>query len=389
MRLIALPLSVLLTTVACAPEDTPPVFAEIGSPLPGLSARETEAFEAGRAVFARIFTPEEGLGPRFNENSCSACHTFPVDGGTGETAVRKATRHTGSDRCDLLSEQGGENLRIQVTPALARMEGAAVPIPPEAQHQARFTIPFIFGLGLVGAIPHETLEALADPDDSDGDGISGRIGRDRTGRPARFGRKADVASLEDFNDSALRLEMGLTTPAFPVEAMAGGRPAVPPEADPAPEPEIDHETFAALSAFVRFLAPPSPAEIVEGSPVARGRELFREIGCADCHVPTLQAGPHQSAAIAHRTIALYSDLLLHDMGTGLAGTCGPGASTTEYRTEPLMGLRYRQTFLHDGRARRVRDAIIHHGGEAESARFRFLELHRIEQEALLRFLGTL
>lgn len=389
MRPNALPLIVLLTTVACTSEDTPPVSAEIGSALPGLGAEETEAFETGRAVFARIFTPEEGLGPRFNENSCSACHTFPVDGGTGETAVRKATRHTGSDRCDVLSERGGENLRIQVTAALAGMSGAAVPVPPEAQHQARFTIPFIFGLGLVDAIPHETLEALADPDDADGDGVSGRIGRDRAGRPARFGRKADVASLEDFNDSALRLEMGLTTPAFPDETMAGGSPAVPPEADPAPEPEIDRETFAALSAFVRFLAPPSPGEIVEGSPAARGREYFEEIGCADCHVPTLQAGPHPSAAIAHRTIALYSDLLLHDMGTGLAGTCGPGAGTTEYRTEPLMGLRYRQTFLHDGRAGRVRDAIIQHGGEAESARRRFLELHRLEQEALLRFLGTL
>lgn len=389
MRPTALPLIVLLTTAACASEDTPPVHAEIGSPLPGLSPEETEAFEAGRTVFARIFTPEEGLGPRFNENSCSACHTFPVDGGTGETAVRKATRHTGSDRCDLLSERGGENLRIQVTPALARMNGAAVPDPPEAHHRARFTIPFIFGLGLVEAIPLETLETLADPDDSDGDGISGRIGRDRAGGSARFGRKADVASLDDFNDSALRLEMGLTTPAFPDEAMAGALPPVPPETDPAPEPEIDPETFAALSAFVRFLAPPAPADIAPGSPAARGRELFGETGCADCHVPTLQAGPHPSPAIAHRTVALYSDLLLHDMGAGLAGTCGPGASTSEYRTEPLMGLRYRRTFLHDGRAGRVRDAILQHGGEAAAARERFLELHRVEQEALLRFLGTL
>lgn len=389
MRLTALPLILLLTTGACGSDATPPVFAEIGSPLPGLSPEETEAFEAGRAVFARIFTPDEGLGPRFNENSCSACHTFPVDGGTGETAVRKATRHTDSGRCDLLSEQGGENLRIQVTPALAQLGGTAVPTPPDAHHETRFAIPFVFGLGLVDAIPYETLEALADPDDSDGDGISGRVGRDRMGRPARFGRKADVASLDDFNDSALRLEMGLTTPAFPDETWAGAIPPVPPETDPAPEPEVDLVTFAALSAFVRFLAPPAPANIVEASPEARGRRYFEEAGCADCHVPTLQAGPHPSPAIANRTIALYSDLLLHDMGAGLAGTCGPAASTTEYRTEPLMGLRYREAYLHDGRARRVRDAIIQHGGEAVSARRRFLELHRVEQEALLRFLGTL
>ena len=360
----------------------------MGSPLPGLTAAERSRFEAGRAVFAHVFTPEEGLGPRFNENSCSACHTFPVDGGTGETAVNKATRHTGAETCDLLTPQGGENIRIQVTPA-ARDAGATPSRPPEdAEHRARFTIPFLFGLGLVDAVPQSTLEALADPDDRNGDGISGRIGRDRSGRPARFGRKADMASLAAFVDGALRLEMGLTTPLHPDEAMAGAVPPVPESVDPTPEPEIDEVSFEAVVDFMRFLAPPAQGD-PDAPLVARGRVLFDSLGCAGCHVPELRAGDHASAAVSGRSIALFSDLLLHDMGPGLAGTCAPGADVTEYRTEPLMGLRHRRVFLHDGRVRRVRDAILQHGGEAAAARARFAALDRVTQGAVLRYLNTL
>lgn len=389
MRLRDTSYCIALLLVACAAETSSTVTAEMGEAVPGLSDTEARAFAAGRGVFARIYTPAEGLGPRFNENSCSACHTFPVDGGTGETAVRKATRHTADGTCDLLSEHGGLNLRLQATPALAAGDDARVPTPSVATHAARFTIPFVFGLGLVDAIPLASLEARADPEDADGDGVSGRLGRDVDGRPARFGRKADVATLEDFVDSALRLEMGLTTPRLPDEAGAGSIPPVGADVDPTPEPEIDAGTFDDLTAFVRFLAPPAPAD-AEGDPsVQRGRELFEELGCAACHAPVLRTGSHPSAALRNRAVALYSDLLLHDMGPGLEGTCAPGASTTEYRTEPLMGLRYRDTYLHDGRSRRVRDAILLHGGEAEATRRRFSELDRLQQEALLGFLGTL
>lgn len=374
---------------ACGADDAATVGGAPGAPLPDLGAAETEAFEAGRSVFRKIFSPEEGLGPRFNESSCSACHTFPVDGGTGETAVRKATRQTASGGCDLLSDRGGENLRIQVTPALAEAGGAPVPAPEGATHRARFTIPFLFGLGLVDAIPLEVLESRADPDDVDGDGVSGRLGRDREGRPARFGRKADLASLDDFIDSAFRLEMGITTPDAPDEDRAGAIPPVPAGTDPAPEPEVGRDQFDAVSAFLRFLAPLAPSEDGDDPTVERGSAFFRDIGCAACHVPVLRTGPHEIEALAHKAIALYSDLLLHDMGPELEATCGPGASPTEFRTEPLMGLRYRDVFLHDGRAGRVRDAILLHGGEAEGARRRFAQLHRLDQEAVLRFLGTL
>lgn len=378
----------LLLAGACSPASDPPVHAPMGDPLPGLAAPDRERFERGRALFARIFTPGEGLGPRFNENSCSACHTFPVDGGTGETAVTKATRHSGAEACDLLTPGGGENVRIQVTPAARAAGVEPLPAPEDAEHRARFTIPFLFGLGLVDAIPLRTLETLADPEDEDGDGISGRIGRNRDGAPARFGRKADVASLRDFTDSALRLEMGLTTPDHPDETEAGGSPDVPPEVDPAPDPEVTEEEVEALTDFVRYLAPPSPAESTDPL-VERGELLFSALGCTDCHVPRLRAGDDASAAVAGRSVALFSDLLLHDMGSSLAGTCSSEASVYEYRTEPLMGLRYRETYLHDGRAGRVVDAILFHGGEALAARDRFASLDRLTQEALLRYLNTL
>ncbi|MDP2958171.1 MAG: di-heme oxidoredictase family protein, partial [Longimicrobiales bacterium] len=172
--------------------------AEIGTPLPGLTPEELERFEAGRTHFTRRFTPDEGLGPRFNEDACNACHTMPADGGTGETSVTKATRTLPDGRCDPLVPHGGENVRISVTPALAAAGGGRVPVPENATNTALFTIPFVFGLGIVDAIPQEALDDLADPDDADRDGISGRLGRNVNGEPARFGRKADQATLLDF-----------------------------------------------------------------------------------------------------------------------------------------------------------------------------------------------
>ena len=341
-------------------------------------------------IFARQYTPDEGLGPRFNENSCNACHTFPTDGGSGETNVRRVSTTRADGSCDPLTAESGQNLRIQVTPALAAAGGQPERDTSIGTHTGIFTIPFVYGLGLVDAVPLETLRALEDPDDRDGDGISGRLGTDADGRPARFGRKGDVASLEDFVDSAFRLEMGLTTPRQPDESVAGIAPGVPEGAsvDPAPEPEVSPEDFDAAVAFVRFLAPPSPG-LVDEDLEREGERRFQELGCDDCHLPVLTTGPTSSPALTNKSIALFSDLLLHDMGPGLESVCTSGASTTEHRTEPLMGIRHRDRFLHDGRATRIMDAIQAHGGEADAARARFAALNRLEQEALLRYLGTL
>jgi CxxC motif-containing protein (DUF1111 family) len=386
----ALVIPALAGLAACdsSPSLPDPIHGEVGDPLPGLSAATLDLFERGAAAFERQYTEGEGLGPRFNENSCDACHTFPVDGGTGETNIRRVSRTLGDGSCDPLTEASGGNLRVQVTEALAAAGGKPERDTSIGTHTAVFTIPFTFGLGLVDAIPLEVLEAMEDPNDADGDGISGRLGRDAQGRPARFGRKGDVASLADFVDGAFRMEMGLTTHRVPDEDQAGNPPGVPDGVDPAGEPEVSREDFEAVVAFLRFLAPPAPAA-VDTPEEEEGRRFFQELGCAGCHVPVLPTAPFPDGSVTAAAVGLYSDLLLHDMGPGLEGTCTPAATNTEYRTEPLMGLRYRDRFLHDGRATRVMDAILAHGGEAEVARAAFDGLNRLQQESLLRFLGTL
>lgn len=390
-------LAVLLAAVAplgCGDGATTvpvPVAGEPGEPLPDLSAQAMARFEAGRALFRHAYTEEEGLGPRFNENACNACHTVPSDGGTGETLVRRASRTRADGTCDGLGVEGGANLRLRATAALTAAGGGRVAMPADADHSASFTIPFLYGMGLVDAVPQSVLDSLADPDDADGNGISGRVGHDAAGHPARFGRKADVATLADFVDSAFRMEMGITTPRYPMESMAGSIPAVPEGVDPAPEPEVDSASFQAVTDYVRMLAPTAskvPSDDAERASMDQGRTLFSSLGCVGCHVPVMVAGPSPVPGIEGRAVALYSDLLLHDMGPELEGPCAPGATTTEYRTEPLMGLRYRRTFLHDGRAGRIMDAVLAHGGEARTARDAFASLDRVTQEVLLLWLQT-
>ena len=366
------------------------MWAEIGEPVPGLTVEELSRFQAGKATFAKPFTADEGLGPRFNENACNACHTDPADGGTGEQLVVKASRVDVEGRCESMAAHGGENLRRRVTERAAAQGFGATPVPESATHRGRLNTPFLFGMGLLDAIPLSELQELADPTDQDGDGISGRLGVDAQGRPARFGRKANVATLRDFVDEAFRMEMGITTPDHPDEAVAGALPALTEGIDPAGEPEIGVDAFEATVDFVRFLAPPAPRSADgQDTSVERGRALFSELGCAGCHVPRLPIGPDAPSAYAGRSVALYSDLLLHDLGPDLAAHCTSGAEATEYRTEPLMGLRYRSVYLHDGRAGRIRDAILSHGGEASNARAAFSALDRVTQEAVLAFLRTL
>jgi CxxC motif-containing protein (DUF1111 family) len=250
--------------------------------------------------------------------------------------------------------------------------------------------PFLFGLGLVEAIPDEAVLSRADPDDANGDGISGRAARTPDGRLGRFGRKAEFATLREFIETALHLEMGLTTRADQVETL-NGKP-VPPGTDPVPEPEVSAATVDLLLAFVRLLVPPAPSP--PRSPAHRdtleaGRRLFVELGCPACHTPAMRTGRSEIAALDRKTVALYSDLLLHDMGLGLADVCGYDASPSEVRTEMLMGLRSRDRYLHDGRAIDLRDAILAHGGEAQHSRDAFARLPWLRQEFVLMFLRSL
>lgn len=376
--------------VACM-RGPPPVAGEPGTPLPSLPDSLRVRFFAGRAQFDKVYTPEEGLGPLFNENQCSACHTSPASGGTGGfERVLKATRFAGPGACDLLRHEGGENVRTQATPLLRARGVGGETVPPSATEVGHFMPPFLFGLGLVEAVPDEQILARADPDDADGDGISGRAARTPDERLGRFGRKAEFATIREFTEGALRLEMGLTVRPEDVETV-NGRP-VPHGTDPVPEPEVDAATVDLVAAFVRFLAPPAPApprSRAHRDTVETGRRLFFEVGCAACHTPAMRTGPSPIAALHRKTVALYSDLLLHDLGPELADVCGFDAAPSEVRTEMLMGLGSRDRYLHDGRAIDLRDAILAHGGEAQRSRDAFARLPWLRQEYLLKFLRSL
>ena len=380
-----------LPFVAGCGEPPEAVGGEPGAPLPGLPVEALAEFHAGRALFDKVFLPEEGLGPLFNENQCSACHTVPASGGTtGFERIIRAARQDG-ERCDELHAEGGENVRTQATPLLRLRGIAKQEIPSSATQVARFLPPPLFGLGLIEAIPERTILSREDPDDANGDGISGRAGRTEDGRVARFGRKAEFATIAEFVESALQLEMGLTTPGRMSEGALGGAP-VPSSADPAPEPEIGPERIALLTAFVRYLVPPAPTptrSTAHEDSLRAGRQLFERAGCSACHTPTMATGKADLSALHRRGVALYSDLLLHDMGPALENVCAHGASSRELRTAALMGLRHRDRLLFDGRTSDLREAINAHGGEAARSRERFDGLSWSAQEILLAFLRSL
>ncbi len=358
-----------------------------GEPLRGLTAQERHRFDEGRKLFAQEFIPETGLGPLFNENSCGECHEDPDLGGNGDEVEVHATRLLSDGFCDPLAELGGPVFQQRVTPALHDALGIDLePIPEDVTARGMRSSPDLFGFGLLDAVPDSALLAMSDPEDRNHDGISGRPNRFVDGRIGRFGRKAFVPTLSEFNEGAFPNEQGVTTPEFPDEGTVGGTP-IPPGVDPLPEPEIDSRSLALVNDFVRFLAPPPSGKPTRT--IRQGRGLFQRIGCIACHVPELRTGSSPFRALAHRRVRAYTDLLLHDMGPDLADICLGLATPSEFRTEPLMGLGLSTRFLHDGRAASLEEAVREHGGEAQSARDRYLSLIPSQRAALLEFLHSL
>ena len=374
----------ILLATACR-KPAPPVPP--GDPLPGLDQAQRDQFDRGKVIFNRRFTPETGLGPLFNATGCGECHEKPAAGGVGDEVEVHATAFLANGVCDHLADLGGFVYQQEVTPALKAALGIdKEPIPAKATGQGRRSSPAIFGFGLLDAVPDSEILAYADPDDRDHDGISGRPNYFLDGRLGRFGRKALVPTLREFNEGAFPVEIGITVPSAPNEETVAGQP-IPPGVDPVPDPELDAESVALTNAFVRFLAPPSPPRLQGAS--RRGPELFEKVGCAACHRPRLRTGDSDVKALAHREVAAYTDLLLHDMGPALADICLGQATPSEFRTAPLMGLRFSEKFLHDGRAATIEEAIRLHAGEAAASQSRFAGLPQAEREALLAFLKQL
>jgi CxxC motif-containing protein (DUF1111 family) len=391
MRYPPLVAVLLATGVCCIACETgsEKVRRQPGEPLAGLTEEEMGRFLLGRAVFDRLTTPEEGLGPLFNQNRCSSCHDLPTSGGGGAEPVTKATLWE-NGTCDLLVREGGDNIQHQATPLLRAQGITHEAYPASANGRVDVIPPRLYGAGLVEAIPDEVILAREDPDDADGDGISGRAARTADGRVGRFGRKLEHPTVFSFIEGALRAEMGLTTPMHPQEETINGVP-IPPDTDPKEDPEIDERGINLLTDYVRFLAPSAREELSPAArdTVERGERVFETVGCGSCHVPSMRTGPNAVAAWDRKTVELYSDMLLHDLGPALADVCGPDASPSEYRTAPLMGLRFQDTHLHDGSAMTFRRAVMLHGGEASAVRARFSRLSVEDQTAILRFIASL
>jgi len=377
-------LAVMCSAAACRRPPQP------GEPLRGLSAAERARFDSGRAVFDSTFTPAVGLGPLFNASRCGECHEDPVTGANGDEVEHHATvfhPERAGAMCDELADKGGPVFQDSVTPALHAALGIdREPRPSIVTTVAERTTPDIFGFGLLDAVPDSVILSYADPDDRNHDGISGRPNRFFDGRLGRFGRKALVPTLREFNDGAFQAEIGITNPSVPQEGTVAGD-SLPAGTDPAPDPEIGARGLELTDAFVRLLAPPTPLK--QSREARRGSDVFARVGCTGCHVPTLRTGDNPIAALRHKEVAAYTDLLLHDMGPKLADICFGLATPSEFRTEPLMGVRRMARFLHDGRATTLEQAIELHAGEAARSRDRFRTLPAEQRAALVAFLKTL
>jgi len=371
----------------------PPTYTgQLGDPLPGLTAAETDAFVRGKTVFVRLFGKAGGLGPIFNARSCTECHgengeEGGVIGGTGDEIETHFTRVALDGSCSSLASRGGfvrQNHATNLIPQLDRE-----PLPTDiAFDTARRSTPDLFGFGLIDAIPDDSIAARADPNDADGDGISGRVSWVGI-HVGRFGRKANDNDLANFNAGALLNEIGITSPVNPHEGRIGsdtiGSAAYPDSVDPAADPEVGGGDLADLQAFVRFLAPPADTALAD----ADGASLFSTTGCAKCHTPEFKTGNVGIAALSGKTVRPFSDFLLHDMGSAEADICLRNATNAEFRTEPLMGIRFMPFFMHDGQSFTIDGAIQRHGGEGANARAAFNGLSPAARAALLAYVGSL
>jgi CxxC motif-containing protein (DUF1111 family) len=400
-------------------------------PAPGLPAVDQTAFLTGQTVFEVdwLAAPHpqdvrDGLGPLYHASACAGCHfqngrgaPSPADGPVPPALLMRLGVPDGAGGWAPDPVYGGQlqpraipghapEALVRVAWSLAPMDGGEPLLWPTytierlgyGPHAEGLVLgprmaQALIGLGLLEAVPEQAIRALADPDDLDGDGVSGRV-NSVDGRLGRFGWKANQHSLLTQNAAALLGDMGLTSPLHPAPPCSAAQTACA-EAATGGEPEIDAARLDALTRYTRLLAVPARRDH-DAPDVLAGKRLFHEAGCAACHVPSLRTGLADDPALADQRIWPYTDMLLHDMGEGLAdGLPDHDASGSEWRTPPLWGIGLTATvsghsrFLHDGRARSLWEAIRWHDGEARGAR-RAAEALTAEQRALLlRFLESL
>jgi CxxC motif-containing protein (DUF1111 family) len=356
------------------PPDAPvPPPGEYGGPARELDAQELADFRAGRELFDAEFGVQSGAGgPRFNGDSCRACHFDPVIGGSGPRDVN-VMRH------GILNADGHF-----VPPATGTVLHKLTKLPQQAnapQSEANIfehrQTPHLFGLGLIESIPDDAITAQADPDDADGDGISGRVSRVDGGRLGRFGWKAQVPTIDEFVRDAIAVELGMTLPYQ--EGLTFGMIN---DNDGAADPELSLDEASLLAAYLGLLGPPPRQPSVDAVKEARGEVLMGELGCTGCHTPSLPG--------ASGPVPLYSDLLLHRiLPDDAVGIEDGSADMWEFRTPPLWGLSQTAPYLHSGAADTVDEAISAHDGEAKAIRDAWEALPPADKDALRAFLLTL
>ncbi|MCH7991635.1 MAG: thiol oxidoreductase [Gemmatimonadetes bacterium] len=382
--------------------------------IEGLTPSQVRQHLVGDEEFGNRFSVATGLGPIFVATSCEQCH---VGDGKGHPAfnLTRFGRFQGSS-FDPLQALGGPQLQHKAIPGYPPEV-----IPQEATGVSVFTAPAVTGLGFLDALTDATLIALADPNDTDGDGISGRLqlhqpsdlieaalDLERRASPdpqergtlvsgryiGRFGKKALTVNLLHQTVGAYHEDMGITTDLLPEDIFnpqAGSRAS-----DNVPDPEASSATVANVVFYLKTLRVPSRRD-AENLEVIAGEALFADAGCAACHIPTLTTGRSEITVLNQAVFHPYTDLLLHDMGAELDDGYTEGrALSSEWRTPPLWGVGLQQNFqggqvflMHDGRARSLSEAIGFHGGEAAASRTAFESMTAEDQERLLRFLRSL
>ncbi len=412
--------------------------AGAGDPIKGLTTQETEYFNAGKEDFEEAENPAEGLGPRMNLDSCAGCHLQPAVGGTSPAInPQLAFANAGGGR-DLLppflsvngpvrearfvsnpdgTADGGVHAIFTLT-GRAGADGCSLGQPDFPAQMSRRNVVFriptpTFGLGLVEQILDSAIvqNRGANASAKSALGIRGRpnfhvAGRTITGQTnnngndgtiARFGWKAQNKSLLIFAGEAYNVEMGITNELFMTERdeNTSCQYAATPNSvmdTTATTPVAAMSSIEKFAFFMRTLGAPQPSPDTPGgaTSISRGKSLFTSAGCALCHSPGFKTGTARIAALSGKQVNLYSDLLLHDMGTGLAD--GVSQGPREFRTAPLWGLGQRLFFLHDGRTSDLLAAIKAHqstGSEATQVVQRFLAFTEAQKQDILNFLRSL
>ncbi|MDX2067787.1 MAG: di-heme oxidoredictase family protein [Haliscomenobacter sp.] len=374
----------------------PPAPADhelLDGPISGLSGAENARFLKGDIAFNdEVFTTQTGLGPLFVATSCGSCHAGDGKGTPFTTLTRFGqVDHTGNRFLHL----GGPQLQHR---AVLGIQPEYIPVGATF---AKFTPPANTGLGFLNFVSDEDLLALADPEDANGDGISGTpnwvtlrvylsprtnaISRDGK-YIGRFGKKAAAYDLLQQTANAYNQDMGITSNFEPHDTYSGH------EVDP----EVSNQTIQDVVFYLQTLKTPLPRN-VSNPLVSTGKLLFQKIQCAACHRSELKTGYSPIPALSFKTFQPYTDLLLHDMGAALDDGYTEGTATTaEWRTPPLWGLGLSKNsqggkyfLLHDGRAKSIEEAILLHGGEAQKSKNQYQALSSIEKQQLIQFLESL